>query len=444
MDALLKIQILGGPVPTIVYTVAAACALYLLLRRPTWRRVLTSAIGILAGAAVGLGVYFIANQTKAFGGELTHEVLFLLLATCGAIGFAVVNLWDSRWWRKVIAAVSVPVFALAGGIGINAFYGINKTVADALGIVVSKPIDLPNASTTEAPEPEKSLYDSWQPPADMPAQGKVGTVVIPGATSGFQARQAGVYLPPAAQVKNPPLLPVMVFMLGYPGTPSPDMITPTLDAFAAAHKGLAPIVVIADQIGNGRDPACADSKTYGNAETYIRKDVPAWIQQNLHVGTQPKGWILGGYSSGGVCAVKFAALDPTVWGTLVAVSPEEFPGVEYADRVRSDVYGGNAAAWEADKPAAILARNTGQYAGVTAAVSTGTADGSFGPGTRRLADAAKAAGMNLTLNEIPGVGHIGDALALGLAADLNTVAPSLGLAPGAPTPTPTPTSTPTG
>lgn len=438
MEALLQIQILGGPVPIVVFALAAVCALYLLLRRPTRRRLLNSAIGLLAGTAVALGVYALANRTKAFGGDLTLEVLGLLIATCAAIGLAIVNLWDSRWWRKVVAAVSIPVFALAGGIGINAFYGLDKTVADALGIVVSKPIDLPNADTGDAPPPDRPLYESWQPPADMPAQGKVGTVTIPGAASGFQARQAGLYLPPAAQVKNPPLLPVMVFMLGYPGTPNPEMITPTLDRFAAEHRGLAPIVIIADQIGNGRDPACADSSTYGNAETYIRKDVPAWIRQNLHVGTQPKGWVLGGYSNGGVCAVKYTALDPAAWGTLVAVSPEEFPGVEYADRVRADVYGGDAAAFEADKPAAILARNTGRYAGVTAAVTTGTEDGGFGPGTRRLADAATAAGMNVTLTEIPGAGHTGDALALGLAAGLNTVAPSLGLAPPAPPPSPTP------
>lgn len=428
VDAILELRIIDGPVPVIVYALAVACVLYLLIRPPTVRWILTASIGILSGAALGVALYLFVDRTKILGASIPIDVLLWLMGTLAAIGLAIVNLWNSRWWRKVVAGVSIPVFALAGSVGINAVYGVDNTVADVLGVVVSKPIDLPTPRPTQTQD-ARPLYETWTPPADMPAAGTIGTVTIPGTTSGFTARDAGIYLPPAALVQDAPALPLLVFMLGYPGTPDPGLVVPVLDAFAAAHDGLAPIVIVADQIGDGLDPACADSQAYGYAETYIREDVPAWARQNLHIQTDPQGWSIGGYSSGGVCAVKYAALDPTQWRTLLAVSPEEFPGVEYADRTLQAAYGGDQAAFDAAKPAAILAANTGRFAGVTAAFTTGEEDGEFGPGTRRLADAAQAAGMDMTLIVIPGAGHTGSALGDGLAAALAQVAPALGLAP---------------
>jgi len=54
---------------------------------------------------------------------------------------------------------------------------------------------------------------------DLAAAGVVSTVVIPGSVSGFAARPAWVYLPPAALVRNPPALPVLVLLHGQPGSP---------------------------------------------------------------------------------------------------------------------------------------------------------------------------------------------------------------------------------
>ena len=56
----------------------------------------------------------------------------------------------------------------------------------------------------------------------MPAVSRNGPVIIPATVSGFRARDAHLYLPPAVLVPNPPELPVLVMMMGLPGGPDQD------------------------------------------------------------------------------------------------------------------------------------------------------------------------------------------------------------------------------
>src|SRR5687767_9661617 len=126
----------------------------------------------------------------------------------------------------------------------------------------------------------------------MPTVGQQGTQEIPGTQSGFDARPAGIYLPSAALVDDAPALPPVILMMGYPGNPDQSYIAAILDEFAAQNKGLPPIAVVADQIGNGGDPACADSAAFGNAETFIKTDVVNWAKLNLNVIQDPKYWVV--------------------------------------------------------------------------------------------------------------------------------------------------------
>ena len=66
------------------------------------------------------------------------------------------------------------------------------------------------------------LRKTWKPPANMPAVSRNGPVIIPATVSGFRARDAHLYLPPAVLVPNPPELPVLVMMMGLPGGPDQD------------------------------------------------------------------------------------------------------------------------------------------------------------------------------------------------------------------------------
>ena len=115
----------------------------------------------------------------------------------------------------------------------------------------------------------------------MPSQGKVLTVDIPNTESNFTARKAMIYLPPAALSDRPPALPVMELLAGQPGSPSrlidAGNIAATMNAYAAKHDGLAPIVLVPDQNGEAtHNSLCADT-TQGNAETYLTTDVVNWL-----------------------------------------------------------------------------------------------------------------------------------------------------------------------
>lgn len=422
------IQIIDGPVPWIVYGLALAILVFLIARRPTPRWMLTVALALLIGAVVGFGIYLVASLTHAFGDALPTPVAWWAAATFAAIGVAVANLWNSRRWRKLVAALGIVVFAIAGTIGINAYYGLNPTLGSLFGIVPNNPINVPTPGPTGTPA-AGPLYETFTPPADMPAQGQQGTEVIPATASGFDARPAGIYLPPAALVPDAPQLPVVVMMMGHPGNPDPSAIAEVLDSMAAQNKGLAPIVVVPDQLGPaGNDPACADSAAYGNAETYVTKDVVDWIKGNLNVIEDPKYWVIAGYSNGGGCAVKYMAAFPEQWRNLVDVSGEPFPGSEDPDSVTSTIYGGDQAAFEAAKPINIMkAAAPGTYDGVTAVFTAGSEDPTYIQAAKDVSAEAQAVGMTVTYYEVPGAGHVGDALSGGLTEGFSVLYPVLGL-----------------
>ena len=428
MDALLTMQIIGGPVPWILCALSAVCALLLLLRKPSPRWMIASAAGILSGALVALVFVLIADATAMFEIPLPIEVAAWSIATFAAVGLAIASLWKSRWRRKLLAAVGIVVFAITGVVQVNAVFDLNPTVGDLLGVVVRHPITLPKAHATAAPTDGQPLAATWVAPANMPSTGRVGTVTIPATVSKFSARPAGLYLPPAALVKNPPALPLVIMMMGYPGTPNPAPISAVMNKFASEHQGLAPIVVVADQIGQHGDPACADSAKLGHAATYIKTDVLDWAKAHLHIIRDPRYVVIAGYSNGATCAVKFAAQDPKAFGNVLSVSPEQYPGMHYSQTVIQTVYGGDRSSWEADKPETILADHSGSYSGVNAVITTGALDTAFGPATRSLAGAARAAGMHVSLLTIPGVAHVGKNLSAGLTDGFAQLAQVLGLA----------------
>ncbi len=431
MNGILAIQIIGGPVPPLLLALSTALVLYLLIGSPTRRRVLTMLVGIATGVAIALAASAYFDVNKTFEIVLPDLVPVWTAATLGAMGLAIVNLWRSRWWRKVIAAVGIVVFAITGAVQINAVFGLDPTVGTVLGITVKQPISLPVRTPTKRDPTTTPLYQSWVAPAGMPTAGKVGTVSIPATVSHFHARPAGLYLPPAALVKHPPALPLLIMMMGYPGTPDVSRLSGIMNQFASAHHGLAPIVVVADQIGTGGDPACADSVARGNARSYVMTDVVNWSRAHLNISQDPAQMVLAGYSNGAACAMKYAAEDPQEFRRVLAVSPEEFPGLHYSSSVIKVVYRGNRAAWEADKPINIFTAHSGSaaYADTDATVTTGALDTVFGPGTRALTRAAQNAGMHTTLLTIPGAGHVGNNLTLGLTAGFASLAPTLGLAP---------------
>lgn len=425
---LTRLPIADGAVPVTVFALAALLFLVLAVRRWTRRALLWAGAAALCGAVLGYAVYKVVNLTDVFGDAAPTFVWHWTAAAFAASGFALGGLVGARAWRKVVSVFAVVVFLLAGILGINMRFGLNPTLGSLFGITST--IVLPDSGNDPTGAPSVPLYQSWTAPAGMPAIGSRGAQTIPATVSGFDARPAGIYLPPAALVKDAPALPLVVMMMGHPGSPDGTVISDVLDTFAAQHGGLAPIVVIADQLGaEVNDTACADSTTYGNARTYVTVDVVNWAKKNLHIIDDPAYWTIAGYSNGGGCAITFGAQEPQLWKNILDVSGEPFPGSEQAANITKVVYGGDAAAFEASKPVNILAAAApGTYSGMTAVFTAGSADPSYMAAADSVAAAARAAGMTVTRYDVPGAGHTGDALKDGLAEGFTVLFPVLGLA----------------
>ena len=428
-DFVLELNVIDGPFIIAVYALAAAVFIYLLGRGPGWSWALTAIVLLIVGAIVGIGVLWIAvNLLDWFGGPVNEATWWWVPAAFAGITLAIWNLWYSRWWRKLIAVIAIPLFAATAALGVNAAYGLSPTLGSMLHISTADPIDVPAPDPAETADPAEPLYLTWTPPPDLPAKGVVGTVEggVPNTASGFPARAAQLYLPPAALVADAPRLPLVIMMMGQPGDPDASFIAAVLDEFAAEHAGLAPIALVVDQLGDpSEDPLCLDTER-GMAETYVMHDAVPWAKANLNVLQGPRYTTVAGYSNGGGCAAYFGAKYPEVFGNLLAISPVEYAGAEQPEEVLPSIFQGNQAAYDAVKPASIMAVKT-PYPDTTAIFTVGEDDGAFAPGTERLADAAIAAGMTTTFTVVGGADHGASALNGGLEAGFDVLYPRLGL-----------------
>jgi predicted esterase len=411
------------------FVLSAAAVIYLLFKKRTVGWFLTAIIVLIVGAMIGASVLWVAvNLFNAFGGPVDESVWVWVPAAFAGILLAIFNLWGSRWWRKLIALVSILVFAVTATVAVNAAYGITPTLGGILHISTATDADLPTPGPTDDADPAEPLYQRWTPPAGMPSTGTTGLVPdgIPNTASGFPARPAQVYLPPAALVDGAPPLPIVIMMMGQPGDPDPQYLAKTLDEYAARNNGLAPIGLVVDQLSDpSTDLLCLDTDR-GKVETYIMKDVVPWAREHLNVLQGAKYWTVAGYSNGAQCAASFGAKYPETFGNILAISPEEYPGADDPSVPLDWAFHGDQAAYDAVKPATIMAAKA-PYADTTAIFTVGGEDAPYIPGTERLADAATAAGMHVTYYVVPGAGHVLDALEGGLDKGFEVLYPRLGL-----------------
>lgn len=429
---ILSFELIDSPLLWVAAVVAALGVVGVTLWTP--RRVIRTAVIAVAAGVVMFVVAKILEAMGTFQGPLPAGAIWWATGAAAAVAVGVVGVCRRPWLRRVIGVVTVIAALVAGALGVNASYGVTHNLAAILGVQALDPASLPQRGDTA--EDPSTLYQTWEPPADMPAKGSVsaltGSSKIP--TGQYAARDASLYLPPAAQVANPPALPLLVFMMGQPGSPDPTVLAKALDAFAAANKGLAPIAIVVDQLtAPDLDPACVDSAKYGAVSTYINELVPQWAEQNLNIVTDHRYWTIGGFSNGGSCAALYGTKHPDTWGQLLDVMGNEFPGSEHVAQTVADVYNGDANAFQTNKPSVIMAAApSGTYTGHLAVFTWGSADTTYGPGQQANADAAKAAGFTVLTHVVEGAGHTGEALDGSLAYAIPAMAPVLGLAAPSP------------
>ncbi len=406
------IRVIGGPLPVVLEVLAAVAALALIVRplpRGACVRWLVVVVGSLVlGASVGLlACWLIGDVANAFDVTLSTVSRAWVAVGFAGIALAIASLIRTRARRRVGAVAAALLFALVGAVGVNADFGQYPTLASALGLasIADLPADVLAAQKAATGTTDAS---TWQAPADLPAKGLVGAVTIPATVSHFAAREGLVYLPPAALTANPPALPVLVMLSGQPGSPEHVFISghvdKLMDAFAAQNHGLAPIVVVPDQLSAPSvNPMCVDS-AIGNSATYLTVDVPAWIRAHLHVETTPSTWAIGGFSQGGTCAIQLGAGHPDLFGSIFDVSGELEPKVGSEEATIAAGFAGSASAYDAAKPLALIAAHA-PYSDTVAVFAAGALDTKYSPWIATVAAAASAAGMHSTVLSSPGTAH---------------------------------------
>lgn len=406
---LLDLRLETGPLPIVVYAVGVVALVLLATRRPARRWLPIQALGALAGAGAGLVLaWLVSDVWNTFGVSLTPVTRLWFALGIGGIGFAIAGLWRARVWRVALASFSVLLCALAGAVGVNVDVAEFPTLGSALGVNSIGRLALPAARPAPASAALETLAQSWRPPADLPKAGTVGSVTIPASVSHFASRSAVVYLPPAALVTGAPRLPVLEMLSGQPGSPS-NLITSgamatILDRFAAAHNGLAPIVVIPDQLGAPQlNPMCVDS-VLGNSATYLTVDVPNWINSHLHVLSGRANWAIGGFSQGGTCSIQLGAKYRGLYGNILDIAGELAPHHGSIPATTASAFGGSSADYAAATPLALLASG-GPYPDTLGIFVAGQNDARFGAASVAVSNAAQAAGMTMHHLVSPGTAH---------------------------------------
>ncbi|MET8795946.1 alpha/beta hydrolase-fold protein [Nocardia sp. NPDC004568] len=427
LDGLLDLPVTTtGAVFAFVVVTAVGLATLVTRVQRRWLLVGLTTVVLASVAVVALAAVFVEKVWRPFPDRLPAVVyvwsVVAVLAVALLAGRYVVRRRDRS--RPLAAAgllgVAAAVVLCAAG-GINAVYVAYPTVRTVLGISDFRTVPFDAAL---GPGPESAAVPplaSWTPPAELPKSGAVTKTAIPGDVSRFSAREARIYLPPAYFATPRPDLPVLVLLAGQPGGTDDWLVggrlTETMDAYAAGHRGLAPIVVLPDGTGGQlRNPLCVDSRL-GNAATYLSVDVPAWVRTHLQVDPDPRAWAVGGLSSGGTCALQLATTRPEVYPTFLDMSGQAEPGLD-------EIFGGDAAAFARNDPAELLAHHT--YPGSAGGFVVGLRDTEYRGAVERLAAAARDAGMDVHLTEVPG-SHSFTVWSAGLEKEMPWLGQRLGL-----------------
>lgn len=437
---LMNISLVDGWFPATLFSVTAVLAA-ILLGTAIWETVAGSrdggkrtfavvvcpvVIAIIAGIAGLVIAWLLSDVFVVFGVELGPHVVAWAGCGCAIIGFAICYAVQHRGVLRAVAVVLTVFAVLSAATGIDQAYGEYATIGSLFGQDTYHEADL----TGMAKRSDLISVTQWKQEAadgsisDIPAHGEVSKVNIPATTSHFEARQALVYLPPAAiaTAKHKPALPVILMMSGQPGSPGRAFaaggIQTMMDDYAQHHGGLAPIVIAADQLGDdSHNTLCVDSPVYGNVLTYLTKDVVDWVRTNLPAAWQAQDWAIAGFSQGATCSLQIGANHPDLFGTIIPTGSELKPTNGSESSMISRFFQGDRAAYENQIPVNAIRNHAPSTQ--TLVIGAGERDRESVRNVERIVPVAQQAGMHVTAVESLGNAHdwhaVQDTLWYGLA-----------------------------
>jgi len=396
-----------------------------------WLAIWVPLVVVAAGGVIAVLTWLINNVWRPFPDVLPFPVVLWSWVGLAGVVLAVARLVVLRTWPRRVAAIAAGVLVLAAAANqVNGSFQAYPSLRVVLAPWLDpKPVFTRTVTVTEAvARPGQALEGIWRPPRGMPTAGAVYQVSIPGAVSGFAARPGYLYLPPAYLARPRPQLPVLVLLAGQPGDPrawlDSGQLQAMMDGFADRHDGLAPVVVMPDDLGGEfANPLCLNSRL-GQVQTYLTVDVPDWITSRLQVRPPGQGWAIGGFSEGGTCAIQLSTQAPRLYRFFVDISGQIEPTLGSRQLTISRAFGGDAAAFARVDPIVVLAhtwfpRAAGVFVG-------GADDRVYTPQQHSMYLAARRAGMTVTFMELPG-GHDWRVWRGGLARNLAWLAGRLGI-----------------
>lgn len=376
------------------------------------------ALGAVTTAAIGAIVLTLGFRARRWRSWISVLVMTLLAVVAGGKAIGIENRVGSSFPPSFYLWAALPLATLAHGVirpgrpsrsrslslaavalllllgagQVNAHYSYLPTVGDVVGAPLPDQV-APGAATSllQGPRPSTSAV------GERSGRGVLLPVPIPSSSSRFEARGGYVWLPPAYFRSPRPTLPVVLMMAGVPGDPSNLLrgghAVQVADTFAAAHDGMAPILVFPDHNGGmWTDSECVDGPR-GHAETYLTVDLPAYVSHTF--GTAPGGpsWAIMGYSEGGTCALILALRHPELFPSFVDIAGDlranDRTSGEPPHHTVARLYGGRPAEWASHEPLLLLRRDPA----VDATFVVGTSDKRARAAAQSLSAAATADGV---------------------------------------------------
>ncbi|OBH10922.1 hypothetical protein A9X03_27395 [Mycobacterium sp. E1715] len=342
-----------GWVPITTQAVAAVVlALAVGWRSRRWRTVWLPAAASAGAAVAYLTHWYIVD--RGLSDEPAPAALWLWITLTGtAVAVLILGWRSARGWRRGAGLLAIPLCALCAALVLNLWVGYFPTVQAAWNQLTSGPLpDQTDPATVTAMVAKRT----------RPPHGSVVPVVIPSDGSHFKHRGELVYLPPEWFTSSPPpALPTVMMIGGQFNTPADwtraGNAVKTIDDFAAAHNGKAPVLVFVDSGGAfNNDTECVNG-VRGNAADHLTKDVVPYLVSKFGVSRDRSNWGVAGWSMGGTCAVDLTVMHPDMFSAFVDVAGDFFPNAGNKAQTIARLFGGNADAWAAFDPTTVIGRH---------------------------------------------------------------------------------------
>jgi enterochelin esterase-like enzyme len=282
--------------------------------------------------------------------QSTLFFLVLLVAFAGLV-----------WWMlrtkhlaiKIGAAFLAFIPAMLFGVAaVNKYYGYYETWGAAVADFTAKGVSADTVPATDGGTGSSAGFSALVAKhIDKPLAQQYGLTLkltVHGQVSDI-TRTVYVYLPPQyfASAYQKYRFPAIELIHGFPGEPQDWItvlgVTQLLPSLIQQHEAKPAVLVMPDANGQrGVSLQCLNQFNGPQDDTFLAKDLPAYIASRLRVQAPGTGWGIAGYSEGGYCAANLALQHRGVYSFAGVLSGYFRPYPNQFGSKMVSPFGGNA------------------------------------------------------------------------------------------------------